>query len=149
MIYYYNITCRQGKLIFKWNMLVTKKEYLLQSILFIQYNSLFTKKKKTVCDSKLHVWYSGLLKYMDERSIFWNSNKNKYFASFLVVNLKKKNSLCFQISSFFFFHQLARLYGGSGVVAQKATAMLDLYDYYIVPVHNPDGYDYAYWVVRI
>lgn len=46
-------------------------------------------------------------------------------------------------------NNLARLYGGTGAAAEKATAMLDLYDWYIVPVHNPDGYDYAYWVSRL
>lgn len=67
-----------------------------------------------------------------------------------VYFLIKNSIITLFISNLFFFfnHQLARLYGGSGVVAQKATAMLDLYDYYIVPVHNPDGYDYAFWVVR-
>lgn len=44
---------------------------------------------------------------------------------------------------------LARLYGGTSAVAVKATAMLDMYDWYFVPVHNPDGYDYAQNVDRL
>ena len=45
--------------------------------------------------------------------------------------------------------KLVRLYGGTGEEAQKATDMLNLYDWYFVPVHNPDGYDYAMNVVSV
>ena len=44
---------------------------------------------------------------------------------------------------------MTKLYGSTGELASQVTAMLDLYDWYFVPVHNPDGYEYSININRL